>query len=287
MKKLIFVLALLPVGAILLAQTIAFPGAAGGPSIGSIGGVGNGSGSGITNIPSVLGVVTNTTGGVIGVTVAIPTNWLNDVQGFMNAISNNAVSGLPSRTNYYQATNSVAGNALVIVGPDANGQFYAKGTNWPSGGSTPSGLVTNSAATDVVVTNAGVNTTITSNSVTTGTGTYTLGSVSLIPTNAAVVLTAVGVAPSMPFGITNSLSGRAQPVVQYYFIDAVTGVPILTFSNEASGVKFRVSAGALANVETNFCLLPITSTNTIWRARDESTGSGASVGILTNWFIGL
>lgn len=113
------------------------------------------------------------------------------------------------------------------------------------------------------------------------------GSVSLIPTNASVIYTSNGFPASLPAGLTNVLAGRAQPVVQYYVVDAVTGVPIMTVSNETSGVKLRIGYGGVALIETNFFTLPITSTNTIWRARDESTGSGASVGIITNWFIGL
>ncbi len=115
------------------------------------------------------------------------------------------------------------------------------------------------------------------------------GSISVIPTNAAPVnLTLSASGLSLPVGITNVFAGRAEPIVQYYLIDAVGGVPILTFSNEQTGVKLRIAPGALASfVETNFCTLPVTTTNSVWRLRDESGGTGASVGIITNWLIGL
>lgn len=114
------------------------------------------------------------------------------------------------------------------------------------------------------------------------------GPISFIPTNNAPVtsvLSASGI--SLPIGITNVFAGRAQPIVQYYVIDAVTGTPILTLSNETSGVKVRISNGALVFVETNFVVLPVTTTNSVWRLRDESAGTGASVGVLTNWLNGL
>jgi len=114
------------------------------------------------------------------------------------------------------------------------------------------------------------------------------GDISLIPTNASPVLTFANVNASLPFGITNTLAGRAQPVVQYYLVDGASGTPIMTISNETTGVKLRISSGPLASLsQTNFTTLPITTTNTIWKIRDESTGSGASVGIITNWLIGL
>ena len=122
----------------------------------------------------------------------------------------------------------------------------------------------------------------------TNTATFTGGPASFIPTNAAPVSVNANVTGSLPFGVTNTLSGRAQPVIQYYFVDGASGTPIMTLSNETSGMKLRISAGPLASVtQTNFATLPITTTNVIWRLRDESTGSGASVGLLTNWLIGL
>jgi hypothetical protein len=333
------------------------------------------SGGGST-IPSNLGVVTNTAGGVVGVTTAMPGTWIKSASIPITA----ADTSWPDRTNFYNVTNASAGNAVVVVGPDANNNFWLKGTNWPTGGgSIPNDLVTNYGTASVTVPTAfnvtnsadrtvvrlgvvgattltpilgdspvslttigttngggvGVNIVanyfsagrgfigssggifIQSNGVAgvngyyymdgssaihmglpstgdlikldgqTGTGTFSGGPVSLIPTNAAVIYTSNGVAATLPFGITNTLAGRAQPVIQYYVVDAVTGTPTLTFSNETSGIKIRISNGSLAFIETNFCVLPVTSTNTIWKARDESTGSGASVGILTNWFIGL
>jgi hypothetical protein len=122
----------------------------------------------------------------------------------------------------------------------------------------------------------------------TGTGTFSGGPVSLIPTNASPVLTVSNYTGALPMGITNTLGGRAQPVVQYYIIDASGGVPVMTCSNETTGVKLTKGKGALASLtETNWFTLPITTTNTIWKIRDESTGSGASVGVITNWLIGL
>lgn len=81
----------------------------------------------------------------------------NDAQIWSNIVSNNAVSGLPNRTNFYNVTNATAGNALVVVGPDASGNFSAKGTNWPTGGgSVPNGLVTNGANFDISVNSGAV-----------------------------------------------------------------------------------------------------------------------------------
>lgn len=60
----------------------------------------------------------------------------NDLTEFIASVSNNAVAGLPSRTNFYNVTNAVAGNAVVVVGPDANGNFYLKGTNQPGTSTT-------------------------------------------------------------------------------------------------------------------------------------------------------
>lgn len=139
-----------------------------------------------------------------------------------------------------------------------------------------------------IATNAGVSSVLGSNYLNTGTGTFTGGPISFIPTNAAPVLTANGATPSMPWGITNLQAGRVQPVVQYYIVDGASGTPIMTISNQTTGVKLRISEAPLASLtQTNFCILPITTTNTIWEVRDESTGSGASVGVITNWFIGL
>lgn len=90
------------------------------------------SGTGTLLPPNAVGVLVNNGSGLTNWSTAIPSNWINDVQGFMNTISNNAVSALPSRTNFYVATNSTPGFAVVIVGPDANGQFSLKGTNWPT-----------------------------------------------------------------------------------------------------------------------------------------------------------
>ena len=114
------------------------------------------------------------------------------------------------------------------------------------------------------------------------------GSISVIPTNAAPVsLVTNASGTSLPMGLTNVFVGRGQPVVRFFIVDAVTGTPIITFSNEQTGVRLPISYGSLAFIETNFTVLPETTTNSVWRVRDESTGSGVSVGILTNWIIGL
>lgn len=75
---------------------------------------------------------------------------------FGNA-TNSAIQALPSRTNFFQVTNATAGQAVVIVGADVNGQFYLKGTNWPAGGS--GGL-----ATSIITTNLPWSDTNTANS---------------------------------------------------------------------------------------------------------------------------
>jgi hypothetical protein len=75
-------------------------------------------------------------------------------------------------TNVVIVTNlpATAGQALVVKGTNSSGQMVVAPTNWPTGGgSVPSGLVTNLAPADIVVTNAGVATDISSNSITTGT----------------------------------------------------------------------------------------------------------------------
>lgn len=156
------------------------------------------------------------------------------------------------------------------------------------GGSTPNGLVTNSAAANVVITDGTSTTTITTNSITTGSGVFTNGAVSVIPTNAApvsLVLSASGV--SLPIGITNTFAGRAQATVEYWLVDAVTGVAKITFSNEMTSEKIFRSPGSLALVDTNSMMLTISTTNNVWRVRDESSGTGTSVGVLTNWWKGL
>lgn len=119
--------------------------------------------------------------------------------------------------------------------------------------------------------------------------TATGGPVSYIPTNGSPVNTIVKSANSLPLGVTNDSGGRGEIVVQYYLIDAVGGAPIITFSNELSGLKIYQSEGASSSItpNTNFCTLPICSTNVVWRIRDESGGTGASVGVLTNTLIGL
>lgn len=116
------------------------------------------------------------------------------------------------------------------------------------------------------------------------------GSISVIPTNAAPVYTSNGLTAALPFGLTNTLAGRCQYLVGYYKIDAVAGTPVLTVSNELDGYKYPpISIGASANVtpETNWFVTPLLSTNTVLRIRDESTGSGASVGIISSKMIGL
>lgn len=133
-------------------------------------------------------------------------------------------------------------------------------------------------------TNNGVATTIQSNLITTGTGIFNSGTVSIIPTNAALVVTVeTASGTSLPIGITNATAGRGTPTVQYFLIDAVTGVAKITFSNEMTGKKLFRSPGSLALIDTNFYTLPITSTNAVWRVRDESSGTGTSVGVITNW----
>lgn len=142
----------------------------------------------------------------------------------------------------------------------------------------------------IIVTNNGVNTTITSNNIVTGFGTFNGGSVSVIPTNAAPVYTSNGLTGALPFGLTNTLQGRCQYLVGYYIVDAVGGTPILTVSNEMAGYKYPpISLGASASITpgTNWFTTPILSTNTVLRIRDESAGSGASVGIISSKQIGL
>lgn len=116
------------------------------------------------------------------------------------------------------------------------------------------------------------------------------GSVSLIPTNAAPVYTSNGLTAALPFGLTNTLQGRCQYVVGYYRIDAVGGTPILTVSNELDGYKYPVIAvGSSASItpETNWFVTPILSSNVVLRVRDESAGTGASVGLVSSKQIGL
>lgn len=275
-----------------------------------------GGGSGSLFPPNAAGVLVNDGAG--------NTNWLS-TNSIINTASNNVINVLPSRTNYYQVTNATDGNAVVIVGPDVSGQFYLKGTNWPTGGgSVPNGLVTNISPVVIVSTNAGFAVTngiilmtnvvgaassLTDTNATTTwmhTGQFpisviasngtivsptfisTNGTISVIPTNAApvsLILSASG--NSMPIRITNVFAGRAQPVIQYFISDAALSSPILTASNEQTAVKLTISAGALANlVGTNFATLPTTTTNSVWVLRDESSGS-ASVGVITNWLVGL
>lgn len=137
----------------------------------------------------------------------------------------------------------------------------------------------------IVVTNSGVNTTITSNSITTGSGTFNGGPISVIPTNAAPVMTFGDKGGlTLPVGLTNSWSGRGAFTCQYYLVDSTLGTAIITFSNEVSGQKLYRSPGSLAFIDTNFYTLPLCSTNDIWRIRNESTGTGTSAGVLTNTF---
>lgn len=206
--------------------------------------------------------------------------------------------GITNLTYLYWLTNASGTKLSFQIAPDFT-QSLPTLKLTPAGQSTYAGFKANylyiegngfggSYQAAIIVTNSGVTTIITSNNITTGSGIFNGGAVSVIPTNAAPVtsiLSASGI--SLPIGITNVFSGRAQPIVQYYVVDAVTGTPILTMSNETSGVKVKISYGALALVETNFAVLPITTTNSIWRLRDESAGSGASVGVLTNWLNGL
>lgn len=114
-------------------------------------------------------------------------------------------------------------------------------------------------------------------------GLFSTSTTNQIYTNSAIV----GTVPSadglsLPLTMNNSTGGRASLAMTYYIIDAVTGTPILTASNNASGQKLSWSMGALAVSETNTTLLPVTSTNTTWTIRNESTGSGTSIGVITN-----
>lgn len=117
-------------------------------------------------------------------------------------------------------------------------------------------------------------------------GTFNGGPVSFIPTNGSPVSLVLKSSTALPLGITNDFGGRVQPVVQYYIVDAVTGNAKITFSNEMTGEKLFRSPGSLAFTDTNFFILPLTTTNAIWRIRDESSGTGTSCGVLTNWLDG-
>jgi hypothetical protein len=291
------------------------------------------SGGGST-IPSVLGVVTNTAGGVVGVSTAVPGTWIK-AASIPTSAADSSWMPLTNAVAFSNATGiPTPGKALVIApgGTNTYGAVLLNETNWPTGGGsqTPvlqdidfakfklinptyiiftnkdagsadsfvkafnyiqssgpwtgtilefTGQSNGVAAATVLKADVGVFGSVLANG----------GPVSLIPTNASPVLTAANFTGSLPMGITNTLSGRAQPVLQGYAIDAVGGTPILTASNETTGVKLTFSRGASASItpETNWWMLPITTTNTIWKLRDESAGTGASVGILTNWLIGL
>lgn len=110
--------------------------------------------------------------------------------------------------------------------------------------------------------------------------------ISQLKTNTSPVAVGSAVTTTMPVTLANSYGGRAQPTVQYYLVDAVGGTPVLTASNNLSGIKLFVAQGASAGItpETNFITLPLTQTNSIWTLRDESSGSGASVGVITNYW---
>lgn len=107
------------------------------------------SGSGSLFPPNAAGVLVNNGSGT--------TNWLS-TNSIINAASNNAVSALPSQTNFIafdwsgNPTLTNAGLIPVFVGFNPAGDLLVKGTNYPTGGgSTPNGLVTNNGTVTVLV----------------------------------------------------------------------------------------------------------------------------------------
>ncbi len=88
-----------------------------------------------SGIPSGLGIVTNTAGGVVGVSVAVPGTWIAP-----GTLPNTAVdSSWPNKTNFWGYTNgaagpAVAGMGVVIQGVDGNGVWKLAPTNYPTAG---------------------------------------------------------------------------------------------------------------------------------------------------------
>lgn len=259
----------------------------------------------LSSLANGTGAKTNNGSGVVG--------WFNP-QIWIDLSSNNAVNALPSRTNFYAVTNATAGNAVVVVGPDVNNQFYLKGTNWPTGGATVGDPLTNNFG--YIGTNANTaSTRISSNAVitiqTNGTPNIVLDpTVGISVSNCAVVINGAlqqsgasntlsgtswitnNLAAIVPFShpvttsITNTFGTRCQPMIRYFAVGAVTGNPIITVSNETIGMLiYYHGASAIAFVETNTEALAQCSSGDKLTIRNESTGTGASAGIITNWFI--
>lgn len=266
----------------------------------------SGTGSGTLLPPNALGVLTNNGTGSTNWSTSIPFTWVPGGQTAIDTSSNLLRASLPDRTNFYNVTNAAAGNAVVVVGPDAGNNFWLKGTNWPTG-TTPNGLVTNVSPVTIISTNSGFISTnantasfnVTSNSVT---SVQTNGLVGIIldPTIGISVSTGtsnylpgfnwstnnsspvVPVAHPVTALVTNTTFTRAQLVVKAFTVSTVTGIPIITFSNQTTGIKLDYSRNAIAQVQTNWYVLPTASRGEIIAIRDESAGTGASSGVITN-----
>jgi hypothetical protein len=115
------------------------------------------------------------------------------------------------------------------------------------------------------------------------------GNVSIIPTNGAGVNALSNTLTTLPLGITNNTGQRVQPVVQVRWFNDGAGAMILTASNETTGMKLIFGEPASASLGfsyTNWFNLPITSTNDVWRMRNESQNT-SSANVMNQWFIGL
>lgn len=226
------------------------------------------------------------------------------------------ITNAPNATNYLAASNVVwnAGDIAVYTGQrNADGAMMFTNAPKPSGtgGSVGDPLTNNfgyfqtnnNTASFRVNSNSVVN--VTSNGIPVVSLTPTIG---VLVSNGAVIIngalpqggasntisgtswitnnlaTITPVAHPVTASITNALGTRAYAMVRYFIVGAVTGQPIITFSNTTTGIRLDHSRSAVALIDTNWYYLPTMSPGDVTVIRNESTGSGASTGVLTNIF---
>lgn len=152
------------------------------------------------------------------------------------------------------------------------------------------------AMQNLTVTNAGVATIISSNTITTGTGIYSGGSsnllqgtnrlagVTLIDTNISGFVEVPHITNSLPFGVTNMTGGNALLYIQLLQTNALTGNSCATLSNSVTGRVITLSPNSIAaQWSTNTYGGFITASNTYWMIRDNGAGTHLILD-MTNWF---
>lgn len=184
-----------------------------------------------------------------------------------------ADSSWASRTNFYNVTNATVGGAVVLVGPDANSNWYLKGTNWPSGGGSQTPWTSDINGGGFALTNAG---SIRSLS----------GSVSLIPTNASV-FGSVAVTIAMGTKLTNTWGQRSDVEIIPVYNDVIGGAPLLNYKRGTSTTNFNITFNPFSGISANasFTNQPLVivdfGTNEWFLLTDLSTTT-ATVTIVTN-----